>query len=101
MSSDRHYRPEETTPRWALRCAHCKRAMHNRNGGKYGSNACRQAAYRQRIVTDPPAENVTFSRSSAARSRVATNRPAKCNKFAGKTIINGKRFRGKMKGGAA
>lgn len=59
-------------PTYAKRCAHCGRAVR-RSHFKYGSNACRQAAYRKRCrerYTTPASRNVT-SRPTAAAIAIA------------------------------
>lgn len=48
MSSDRHLKPDQEPKPWHKRCEHCGKPYRARRECKYGSNACRQAAYRLR-----------------------------------------------------
>lgn len=50
MRRDRHYAAGEFVPHWARHCKHCGRPMKTWGLVKYGSNACRQAAYRLRLT---------------------------------------------------
>lgn len=50
MMRDHHYASQELAPPWATKCDHCGRRIHYRGGRRFGSNACRQAAYRERLA---------------------------------------------------
>lgn len=47
--SDRHFHGLQTNFAFPVMCEHCGRPMRLLSGARYGSNACRQAAYRQRL----------------------------------------------------
>lgn len=46
--SDKHYRIGDEIAYYAPTCKRCGRKFRGREGAKYGSNACRQMAYRAR-----------------------------------------------------
>lgn len=103
--SDRHYDDAKSAPLWAKRCAHCNRLFRSIRGRKYGSNACRQAAYRRRLVTslEPGGRNANLDPGGRnnPRAPVVTHIPLTNKKLNGtQPIVNGKRFRGVGKGGA-
>lgn len=105
MRGDRHITDPKDVHYWMPRCEHCGKPYRSTGTSKYGSNACRQARYRARQAADCVrwTHVVTPRSKTYAEVKVspAAQRPSKSNKFAGKVVTNGKRFRGKAKGGAA
>lgn len=104
--SDRHFDEGRDVPSWAKNCKHCGRPVMRYNC-KFGSNACRQAAYRKRQAeryTSPrPTGSVTPSVPAPAPERHVLNGAPPS---AEKTVwIRGRRRsvtpKAKVKGGAA
>jgi len=80
MSRDDHYENQLLAPQWAKKCSHCGKWMHSCRGQRYGSNACRQAAYRERLARyaagqdlprdRPPSRNAVAPLFVTRRARV-------------------------------
>lgn len=68
MSGDRHIdRPASQYPEWQL-CKHCRKPINKWWKCAYGSNACKQAAYRRRLEALYAAPTTLFQGQSKARS---------------------------------
>jgi len=105
MMGDNHYENQRMAPNWANKCAHCGRFMHRGFNRRFGSNACRQAAYRARLSRyvdgGDRGRDRTEGRNAPGRRQKESAPPSVANiTVAGGRPI-GRRFRGKQKGGAA
>lgn len=104
--SDRHYRKGDVVPSYCMHCVHCRRPI-NCFGRKYGSNACRQAAYRLRMAKrHATAQAPGIVTPSVTDGTAARRRREHAPPLEGKTIgLLGRRRTvtptGKAKGGAA
>lgn len=54
MSGDRHLDPNFPISPYAPKCKHCGKAFRSKGRMQYGSNKCRQAAYRVRLAAFLP-----------------------------------------------
>lgn len=106
MSSDRHYPPEKEPPYWAKTCRHCGRNFRGRGYSLYGSNACRQAAYRERLVTlgelnERNRVKPGHDRNNGKRSNKRTASPSAKAVVEFRKVAEALRSRRNGKGGAA
>lgn len=105
MRSDRHYAEGETVPHYARKCAKCGRPFRGWGLSRFGSNACRQSAYRDRERERDRVERSSVtprsSRNGRRRPLIERAPPSAEKPMAPPAIRNGKRFRGRQKGGAA
>lgn len=54
MSGDRHLDPKFPISPYAPKCKHCGKPFRSKGRMQYGSNKCRQAAYRVRLAAFLP-----------------------------------------------
>lgn len=105
MNSDRHFKNPDDAAACAGKCKHCGKPMKRWWKYKYGSNACRQAAYRKRLAAfvPPIGEAARAGHYGHKRNRrQGETTPPLVAKTAGLPfLINGKRQPGRTKGGAA
>lgn len=104
MMGDHHYENQLLAPQWARKCNHCGRYIHRAGGIRYGSNACRQAAYRARLKRyvdgGDRGRDLSPSRNAGPLPRATQAMLEAARKRFPDPVIDGKRFRGKQKGGA-